>query len=91
MVEQQQQLDLLQSDCIASVSVSSVLQKNTKEYGKKHLYDGKDETCWHSDQGLPQSVTLKFKEAQQLTAVGFVGQGGFCPREIVLHLDGVEV
>ena len=33
----------------ASFSVSSTLNKNTKEYGKKHLFDNKDETCWNSD------------------------------------------
>jgi len=34
-------------------NVSTVLQKNHKQYGKKFIYDGKDNTCWYSDQGLP--------------------------------------
>ena len=49
MVEASKSTDLLQNDRFKSISVSSVLQKNTKEYGKKHLYDGKEETSWYSD------------------------------------------
>jgi hypothetical protein len=30
--------------------VSSVLNRDTKQFGKKHLFDGEDETCWNSDQ-----------------------------------------
>ena len=40
-------------DRFSALTVSSVLDKKHKEYGKKFLYDGKDETCWNSDQGLP--------------------------------------
>lgn len=41
------QVDILQGE--KTITVSSVLQKNHKEYGKKHLYDDKEETCWNSD------------------------------------------
>ena len=30
--------------------VSSVLNKETKSYGKQFLTDNKEETCWNSDQ-----------------------------------------
>jgi hypothetical protein len=30
-------------------SVSSVLNDDTKTYGKKFLLDGKEDTCWNSD------------------------------------------
>ena len=30
--------------------VSSVLNRDVKEYGKKFMFDGNDETCWNSDQ-----------------------------------------
>jgi hypothetical protein len=30
--------------------VSSVLNRDTKSYGKNFLCDGKEETCWNSDQ-----------------------------------------
>ena len=32
------------------LSVSSVLDRNAREYGKKFLVDGEDDTCWNSDQ-----------------------------------------
>ena len=83
--------NILTKDEIDQVSVSSVLQKNHREYGKKHLYDGKPETCWNSDQGLPQSITVKYAEPKTLSKIQMVSQGGFCPKEIVVYFDGAEV
>ncbi|XP_048198615.1 nuclear receptor 2C2-associated protein isoform X2 [Perognathus longimembris pacificus] len=37
--------------CPHTVSrVSSVLNRNTQQFGKKHLFDQEEETCWNSDQ-----------------------------------------
>ena len=33
-----------------SFRVSSVLNRDVKQFGKKHLLDGDEETCWNSDQ-----------------------------------------
>ena len=30
--------------------VSSVLGRDVKQYGKKFMFDGADDTCWNSDQ-----------------------------------------
>ena len=30
--------------------VSSTLNRDTKQFGKKHLFDDREETCWNSDQ-----------------------------------------
>lgn len=30
--------------------VSSVLNKNSKQFGKQNMFDGSDETCWNSHQ-----------------------------------------
>ncbi|XP_060038406.1 nuclear receptor 2C2-associated protein isoform X3 [Erinaceus europaeus] len=30
--------------------VSSVLNRDTRQFGKKHLFDQREETCWTSDQ-----------------------------------------
>ena len=30
--------------------VSSTLNRDTKQFGKKYLFDGRNETCWNSDQ-----------------------------------------
>lgn len=35
---------------IDSISVSSVLNRDAKQYGKKFLFDENDDTCWNSDQ-----------------------------------------
>jgi hypothetical protein len=51
MVEAEE--NILTEDKFTSLTVSSVLDKKHKEYGKKFIYDGKDETCWNSDQGTP--------------------------------------
>ena len=32
------------------VKVSSTLNRDTKQFGKKFLFDGREETCWNSDQ-----------------------------------------
>uniref|UniRef100_A0A4X2M8B4 Nuclear receptor 2C2 associated protein n=1 Tax=Vombatus ursinus TaxID=29139 RepID=A0A4X2M8B4_VOMUR len=37
--------------CSQTVSrVSSVLNRDVKQFGKKNLFDEQDETCWNSDQ-----------------------------------------
>ena len=97
MVEADQTSDTLNNMLTAgnfkSVTVSSVLNKNQKEYGKKHLYDGKDETCWNSDQGSSQHITVNFEDSQMktLSKIALTSQGGFCPKEMVLFMDSEEV
>ncbi|XP_076042141.1 nuclear receptor 2C2-associated protein [Oratosquilla oratoria] len=59
--------------------VSSVLDRNTKELGKQHLFDGRSDTCWNSHQGLPQWVVLRWsKEPVIVEKVIAQFQGGFC-------------
>jgi hypothetical protein len=40
------------------VKVSSVLNRNVKEFGKQFLFDGREDTCWNSDQGSPQIIQV---------------------------------
>ena len=40
------------------VKVSSVLNRNVKEFGKQFLFDGREDTCWNSDQGTPQLIQV---------------------------------
>lgn len=56
------------------IKVSSTLDKSV---GKKHLTDGSPETCWTSQQGLPQYIQLAFPSPviPQRAAITF--QGGF--------------
>lgn len=35
---------------VLSCRVSSVLNRNSRQFGKKHLFDQDEETCWNSDQ-----------------------------------------
>ena len=76
-------------DVFETVSVSSVLQKKHRENGKKHLYDDKPETCWNSDQGLPQHIVVKYGEQKTIDKFSILSQGGFCPRQINLYFDDV--
>ncbi|XP_010604793.1 nuclear receptor 2C2-associated protein isoform X2 [Fukomys damarensis] len=57
--------------------VSSVLNRNIRQFGKKHLFDQDEETCWNSDQGPCQWVTLKFPQRVRVSQLQIQFQGGF--------------
>lgn len=64
--------------CPETVSrVSSVLNRNTRQFGKKHLFDQVEETCWNSDQGPSQWVTLEFPQQVRVSQLQIQFQGGF--------------
>uniref|UniRef100_A0A2R8MTJ1 Nuclear receptor 2C2 associated protein n=1 Tax=Callithrix jacchus TaxID=9483 RepID=A0A2R8MTJ1_CALJA len=64
--------------CAETVSrVSSVLNRNTRQFGKKHLFDQNEETCWNSDQGPSQWVTLEFPQLVRVSQLQIQFQGGF--------------
>ena len=65
-----------------------MLNHSTEEYGKKHLFDGEEETCWNSEPGSPQFVLIIFKEPTQVEFVEILGQGGFCPKVLNIALIG---
>ncbi|PSN55940.1 Nuclear receptor 2C2-associated protein [Blattella germanica] len=60
-----------------SCRVSSVLNKDVKQFGKKYLFDGNDETCWNSDQGSPQWITLDLEKEEIIETFLIQFQGGF--------------
>ncbi|KAL2917800.1 hypothetical protein HK105_202673 [Polyrhizophydium stewartii] len=69
--------------------VSSVLNRDARNFGKKHLVDGSTETCWNSDQGSPQWVQIDAGDgagAGELrpTALRLMFQGGFAGKECEL-------
>ncbi|XDC75180.1 hypothetical protein R6Z07F_006353 [Ovis aries] len=73
--------------CPETVSrVSSVLNRNTRQFGKKHLFDQDEETCWNSDQGPSQWVTLEFPQCICVSQLQIQFQGGFSSRQG--HLEG---
>ncbi|KAH6917096.1 galactose-binding domain-like protein [Coprinopsis sp. MPI-PUGE-AT-0042] len=62
-------------DSASVLKVSSTLEKST---GKKHLIDGNLETCWTSQQGLPQHVQINFPDKTVYPKrLCFTFQGGF--------------
>lgn len=69
-------MDLLQCSSF-NAKVSSVLNKNVKEFGKKYLFDGREDTCWNSDQGSPQFVQILFEEKKAIGKLEIQFQGGF--------------
>uniref|UniRef100_A0A0X3PKP8 Nuclear receptor 2C2-associated protein n=2 Tax=Schistocephalus solidus TaxID=70667 RepID=A0A0X3PKP8_SCHSO len=73
-------------DYIEKVAVSSVLNRDTKQYGKNNLFDGNPETCWNSDSGAVQWISVKFREPLQLEMVCIQFQGGFAAEKVVLQL-----
>ncbi|KAI9319457.1 galactose-binding domain-like protein [Dichotomocladium elegans] len=59
------------------IKVSSVLNRDTASYGKQHLIDGNEETCWNSEQGLPQHIVVDFGDSVSVHQVVLTFQGGF--------------
>ncbi|XP_069505220.1 nuclear receptor 2C2-associated protein [Ambystoma mexicanum] len=66
--------------------VSSVLNKDVKQYGKKYLFDGHEDTCWNSDQGSSQWILLEFPASVQVSELCIQFQGGFTSR--ICKLEG---
>ncbi|KAF8665370.1 hypothetical protein AX16_000389 [Volvariella volvacea WC 439] len=63
---------LITSD--TTIKVSSTLDKSV---GKKYLTDGSPETCWTSQQGLPQWIQLTFPQPIVPQRLSLIFQGGF--------------
>ncbi|RMX40769.1 hypothetical protein pdam_00021853, partial [Pocillopora damicornis] len=65
--------------------VSSVLNRDSNQYGKKYMFDKNEDTCWNSDQGSPQFVILEFPEEVCVKEVQIQFQGGFVGKECCLE------
>ncbi|CAN7989098.1 unnamed protein product, partial [Ixodes hexagonus] len=65
--------------------VSSVLNRDATGFGKQHLTDGNEETCWNSDQGTPQWVHVEFPSPVLPSELQLQFQGGFAGQE--MHLE----
>ncbi|KAF9225305.1 hypothetical protein BS17DRAFT_700405 [Gyrodon lividus] len=72
---------LITSD--TKVKVSSILDKTV---GKKNLTDGSPETCWTSQQGLPQFIQLIFPEPVSPRRIAVTFQGGFAGTQCVVNV-----
>ena len=56
--------------------VSSVLNRSS-EFASKHMFDGRLDTCWNSDQGSPQFILFDFGKNVITTDLKIMFQGGF--------------
>lgn len=75
--------------CPETVSkVSSVLNRNYRQFGKKHLFDQDEETCWNSDQGPSQWIILEFPQRICVSQLQIQFQGGFSSRQGRLEGNG---
>nr|AQS22609.1 nuclear receptor 2c2-associated protein [Pseudodiaptomus poplesia] len=68
--------------------VSSTLNRDTKQFGKKFLFDNRDETCWNSDQGSPQWISLEFQDYTSISGFSLQFQGGFAGKECYVETEG---
>ncbi|KAG6907944.1 hypothetical protein DXG01_006802 [Tephrocybe rancida] len=67
-----------------TIKVSSTLDKSV---GKKYLVDDNPETCWTSQQGLPQHIQLAFPQRVIPKRILFTFQGGFVGTQCSLYVD----
>ncbi|XP_060736121.1 nuclear receptor 2C2-associated protein [Tachysurus vachellii] len=65
--------------------VSSVLNRDVKQFGKKFMFDGSEETCWNSDQGECQWVLLEFPVSVRMSELKLQFQGGFSGKSCKLE------
>ncbi|KAI7899478.1 galactose-binding domain-like protein [Cokeromyces recurvatus] len=72
------------------IKVSSVLNRDSTNFGKQNLVDGQVETCWNSEQGLPQHILLDFSSPASVQAIVFQFQGGFVGKKCVVVGSIVE-
>ncbi|CAF3539892.1 unnamed protein product [Adineta steineri] len=67
------------------LKVSSVLNKDNKNYGKKNLIDGSEETCWNSEAGSSQWIQITPTNSFSLNSIAIEFQGGFAAKRFVIE------
>ncbi|XP_017070434.1 nuclear receptor 2C2-associated protein [Drosophila eugracilis] len=69
--------------------VSSVLNKEVKQYGKHFMFDTKADTSWSSDEGTPQWITVSLNDPLIISGFSFQFQGGFAglKSEMIMYSD----
>ncbi len=60
--------------------VSTVLNSNTAEFGKQHMFDQLSDTSWYSDQAKFQYIFLFFDCPVRVKHIEITCSGGFCPK-----------
>ncbi|CAM4656725.1 hypothetical protein PO909_027336 [Leuciscus waleckii] len=70
--------------------VSSVLNRDVKQFGKKFMFDSNEETCWNSDQGESQWVAFEFPQPVKVSELILQFQGGFSGKSCKLKGSAKE-
>lgn len=84
---------------IEKVKVSSTLNNDARSFGKGHLTDGNDDTCWNSStaencaplqkindlNSLSQWILIQTREQVSLKTITLIFQGGFACRELRVY------
>ncbi|KAI7868751.1 galactose-binding domain-like protein [Spinellus fusiger] len=81
---------LLSPDTRINLRVSSVLNRDNASFGKQHLLDGSEETCWNSEQGLPQNILLDFGSPVLAYTMALTFQGGFVGKTCVVFASTAQ-
>ncbi len=71
---------------IKSSKVSSVLNDDTTLYGKIHLFDQNNETCWNTQQGQNQYIIIKFTQLVTIHQLIIQFQGGFTAKPMIISI-----
>ena len=72
------------------VKVSTVLNRQVTEYGKLYMFDGREDTCWNSDQGTPQWIRISFDSVKDITQLQLMFQGGFAGNTCWIEISRSE-
>ncbi|PFH52347.1 hypothetical protein AMATHDRAFT_2348 [Amanita thiersii Skay4041] len=68
---------------LTTIKVSSTLDKSV---AKHHLLDNNPETCWSSQQGIPQYIHITFTECVIPQRLSLTFQGGFVGIQCALQV-----
>ena len=68
------------------IKASSTLNRSSK-YAPKFIFDGNTDTCWNSDQGLPQYITINFEKIIIPTSLSFTFNGGFVGNNVNIEIS----
>jgi len=72
------------------IKVSTVLNRQVSEYGKLFMFDGREDTCWNSDQGTPQWIRITFDNMKHIAKLQLMFQGGFAGKTCWLEVSTNE-
>lgn len=77
----------LLKECKFECRVSTVMNKDSRNYGKQFMYDDYDDTCWYSDAGLPQWIRITFEKTNTISGFEIQFQGGFAGKVCLVNID----